>query len=84
MWIRAFAQADDDDMDMENSGRGARGTLGSEELDGMLDYYPIRFTTRDLMTVLFLIITCYVFGKIWKGCSYLILILAAIFYYMLH
>jgi hypothetical protein len=30
-----------------------------------------------------LLIACYVFGKIWKGCSYLLLAFAALMYYML-
>jgi hypothetical protein len=32
--------------------------------------------------VLMLILACYVFGKIWKGCSYLLIIIAALFYYL--
>lgn len=82
MWLRAFAQMDDDEM---GGGRG-RGRGGDDDMGGMeemVDYQPFHLTTQDIFTILFVIVACYVFGKIWRGCSYLILILAAIFYYML-
>ena len=47
-----------------------QGRRAADEFDSMgalPDYSPIR----------------YVFGKIWKGCSYLLLIVAALFYYLL-
>ena len=82
--LRAVAQsADDDDaMDvMPGKGGGGRDTDSLDMLEDM-EYMPIRITFDDVLTVVLLLVACYVFGKIWKGCSYLILILAGIFYYI--
>ena len=78
MWLQGFAQSDDDDFAPVRR----KDEMDGDELEQMIDYVPVRFTTKDVLTVVLLLVTCYVFGKIWKGCSYLILILAAIFYYM--
>lgn len=55
------------------------------DLTSMLDEeYPdwgIHVTFSDVLTVVFVIACCYVFGRIWKGCTYLIIILAALYYY---
>ena len=51
-------------------------------MDGYMDYQPIRFDLDDVVMVVLLLVACYVFGKIWKGCSYLLLILAALLFYM--
>ena len=45
-------------------------------------YMPIHIGFSDIFMVVCLLIACYVFGKIWKGCSYLLLILAALLYYL--
>jgi hypothetical protein len=55
-----------------------------EEMNGMMSYHAFRIGTKDVIMVILLITACYVFGKIWRGCTYLILLLAAMFYYMLH
>lgn len=52
-------------------------------MDGMMDYQPIHFGLDDVLMVVMLLVCCYVFGKIWKGCSYLILLLAAAYFYFL-
>lgn len=55
------------------------------DLTSMLDEeYPdwgIHITFSDVLTVVFVIVCCYVFGKIWKGCTYLIILLAVLYYY---
>lgn len=78
--IQLWAQDDDDYV----GGRAARGGDPSEFLnEGMMDYQPIRFRMSDIIIVVLLLVACYVFGKIWKGCSYLLLAFAALMYYML-
>ena len=72
---------DDDDLD---GGSGRRGVDELDGMDGMMDYRPIRFDTEDIIVVVALLLACYVFGKIWKGCSYLIIVIAAAFYFLLH
>ena len=42
----------------------------------------LHITFDDVIMVVLLLVACYVFGKIWKGCSYLLLILAALLFYM--
>ena len=82
--LKAVAQDADDDMDMDPGKGGGGGGKDTGDMDMLedLDYTPIRITFDDVLTVVLLLVVCYVFGKIWKGCSYLILILAGIFYYM--
>ncbi len=53
-------------------------------MDMMMDYTPVHISFSDIVVVLFLILACYVFGKIWKGCSYLIILIAVAFYFLLH
>ena len=48
-----------------------------------MDYQPVHFRMSDIIIVVLLLIACYLFGKIWKGCSYLLLAFAALMYYML-
>ena len=77
--IQLWAQDDDDDF-----GRASRGGDPTDFMnEGMMDYQPIRFRMSDIIIVVLLLIACYVFGKIWKGCSYLLLAFAALMYYML-
>lgn len=47
-----------------------------------IDPMPIHIGFSDILMVVCLLIACYIFGKIWKGCSYLLLILAALLYYL--
>lgn len=80
-WVRSWAQPDDDDDFGVGGGRGG----DSDDFGDMseyMDYQPFHIGFDDIVMVVFLLIICYVFGKIWKGCTYLILILAALFYYM--
>lgn len=84
-WLLAMAtwaqDYDDDDLD---GGSGRRGVDELDGMDGMMGYRPIRFDTEDIIIVVALLLACYVFGKIWKGCSYLIIVIAAAFYFLLH
>ena len=77
--IQLWAQDDD----WETSRPSRRGDPSEFLNEGMMDYQPIRFRTSDIILVVLLLIACYVFGKIWKGCSYLLLAFAALMYYML-
>jgi len=82
--LRAVAQTGDDEDDMTplpGKGGGGKDTGEFDMLEDM-EFTPVRITFDDVLTVVVLLVVCYVFGKIWKGCSYLILILAGIFYYM--
>lgn len=71
-----------DDIDMD-AGQSRRSSSDYNEMDGMMDYQPIHFGLGDVLMVVMLLVCCYVFGKIWKGCSYLILLLAAAYFYFL-
>ena len=78
--IRLWAQDDDDEIFGPKTRGGSGDMLGADE---MLEYQPIHFRMSDIITIVLLLIACYVFGKIWKGCSYLLLAFAALMYYML-
>ena len=81
--LRAVAQTGDDDDDMgPMPGKGGGRDTGDFDMMEDMEFTPVRITFDDVLTVVVLLVVCYVFGKIWKGCSYLILILAGIFYYM--
>ena len=75
--IQLWAQDDDDDF----LGGATKGD-NSSMMDGMMDYQPVHFNFSDVIIVVFLLVACYVFGKIWKGCSYLLLAFAALMYYL--
>ncbi len=80
-WVRSFAQDDDEDIPMM-TGRGMQDM--EMDMDQYMDYQPFHFSFRDVIIVILLLIACYVFGKIWKGCSYLLLLIAALFFYLAH
>lgn len=79
--LQLWAQPDDDD-DIGGVMPG-RGT-SLDDMEDYLDYQPFHISFSDVLMIVLLLVACYVFGKIWKGCSYLLLVVAAIFYYMTH
>jgi hypothetical protein len=77
MSVVARAQDDDDDQPL------IRGFDDGTEMDmDSMDYIPIHFSFSDILMVLGLLVACYLVGKVWKGCSYLLLIAAALIYYL--
>lgn len=84
MWLQTFAQDDDDDDDFGFSGGGNFNPDDMSDMEDMMDLGAFHLSFSNIIAVILLLVACYVFGKIWKGCTYLILILAVIFYYMLH
>ena len=79
MWLQSWAQDNVENDDMT----GRRQIDSSEEsIDDLLEYQQIDINITDVITILLVILACYVFGKIWRGCSYLIIVIAAIFYYL--
>lgn len=80
----SYAQEIDDADDLESVGRGQDEIGGLDGLDGLNDFVPIRIGFDDILMIVGLVLACYVFGKIWRGCSYLLIIFAIIFYYITH
>ena len=79
MWLQSWAQNNVENDDMT----GRRQIDSSEEsIDEYLEYQQININFSDVITILLVILACYVFGKIWRGCTYLIIVIAAIFYYL--
>lgn len=78
--IRAWAQGDDDDLDI----RPKRGADITEvfNMDEGADYSAFNLRLSDILLIALLIVACYVFGKIWKGCIYLLLAFAALMYFL--
>ena len=79
LWLRAFAQDDDDDFNIVERSRGIE-----DELEEMSEYTQPNLRLSDILMILMALGSIFIFRKIWKGCSYLILLLAAIFYYITH
>jgi hypothetical protein len=59
--------AQDDDY-MASRGRMSPEEL-SEGMEGMMEYSPVHIRFSDIIMVVFILVCCYVFGKIWKGCT---------------
>ncbi len=59
---------------------------GLEDLDdtpiSLWDSMASNVTVELIIWLIVLVIACYVFGKIWKGCSYLLILYAAIMYFI--
>ncbi len=83
MWVQAYGQVFDEDEDILQPDR-RRDVEDVESLEDYMNYQPIHFSFYDVLMVMLLLLACYIFGKIWKGCSYLLLIVAAIFFYLTH
>lgn len=80
-YLSALAQ-DNDDMNDD-----APKTSGMDDLSGfdeMVEYQPLNISFMDVLAVVAIVAACYVFGKIWKGCIYMIIVVAILFYFMLH
>ncbi len=71
-----------DDIELNDGGSSKARGDDFEAMDGMMDYQPIHFGLGDVFIVVLLLVACYVFGKIWRGCSYLILLIAAAYFYI--
>lgn len=81
-WLRSFAQDDDDEEDIDIIRH--RHADDMQSIQDYMDYQPIHIRFSDVMMILLILVLCYVFGKIWKGCSYLILIITILFYFYMH
>lgn len=77
MSLTARAQFEDEGSSLS---RKKEDDLLGDTMD--IDPMPIHIDFSDILMVVCLLIACYIFGKIWKGCSYLLLILAALLYYL--
>lgn len=80
--IHLHVLALDDDDDVKWSRRGsdsASNPLGV--LDGGDSGIPFQFDASDLLLVALLLVACYVFGRIWKGCTYLIIVSCVLVYF---
>ncbi len=81
-WVKSFAQ-DEDDEDLDIGGRrNIEDMMPLEDYMDITDYPQIHIRFSDVMMVILVVFSCYVFGKIWKGCSYLIILIAVLFYFM--
>ena len=81
-WVKSFAQ-DEDDEDLDIGGRrNTEDMMSLEDYMDITDYPQIHIRFSDVMMLILVVFLCYVFGKIWKGCSYLIILIAVIFYFM--
>lgn len=78
-WLRSFAQDDDDDELFD-----FRRTNADEfPMDNLMDYRPFHIRFSDIVTCIIIVAACYVFGKIWKGCTYMIIALVFIYYFVI-
>lgn len=79
MQLRAWTQTAPLDDESENVGRGLRGEDLGDLFQDMEEVPRIHIRFSDVMWTVIIIASCYVFGKIWKGCSYMIIFLAALY-----
>jgi hypothetical protein len=78
-WFQAWAQDDEDEDDVIG---GPKRGLEENPFEDFMDYQPLNFRISDILLVIGTLVACYVFGRIWKGCTYLILLVAVIFYFL--
>ena len=82
MHLPAWAQVYDGDEALVD--RVKTDTIDDFELEEMVDYHAIHISLSDIIIVLLVVVSSYVFGKIWRGCTYLIIVLGVVFYMLLH
>lgn len=93
-WTTMLAQKNEGDYEYELRSRSLRDVPRSmrdmpEVTEGLeeppTDFLELISTTVTAETVFWLVvlvIACYIFGKIWKGCSYLLIVYTAIMFYL--
>lgn len=82
-WVKSFAQ-DEDDEDLDIGGRrNTEDMMSLEDYMDITDYPQIHIRFSDILMVILVVFSCYVFRKIWKGCSYLIILVAVLFYFLI-
>ena len=70
------------DGDEDGSGIGRRGDSDMDmDMEGF-DYSPMSFSFGDIVMVVLVLVLAYIFGKVWKGCSYLFIAAIAILYFL--
>ena len=80
--IRLWAQDDDDDF-LPDFSRGRNNTDNPFDMDEAMGNYPsFHIRLSDVIWIVVLIVSCYFFRKIWKGCSYLLIAFAVLMYFM--
>lgn len=82
MHLPAWAQVYDGDEALVD--RVKTDTIDDFEVEEMVDYHAIHISLSDIIIVLLVVVSSYVFGKIWRGCTYLIIVLGVVFYMLLH
>jgi len=82
MHLPAWAQVYDGDETLLD--RVKTDTIDDFEVEEMVDYHAIHISLSDIIIVLLVVVSSYVFGKIWRGCTYLIIVLGVVFYMLLH
>ena len=78
MKLQTWAQ-DDLDVDDFTGTRTLKGDHFEELFEEMEQVPRIHIRFSDIVWTIIIIASCYVFGKIWKGCTYLIIFLVALY-----
>jgi len=76
--LRLWAQDEEDFGPLRDRG----DVDGMEMMEGMADYHPFHIRFTDILLIVLLLVACYVFGKIWKGCTYLLIAFAVLLYFL--
>lgn len=81
-WAGVSASKEEDDELYEPRRRAIDELVNPmEEIE---DFQSLDVSISLIIWVIVLIIACYVFGKIWKGCTYLLILFAAVIYFLTH
>lgn len=81
MQLQAWAQDDYDDEGSPLEGRGVKNDNLEELFQDMEQVPQIHIRFSDILWTIIIIALCYVYGKIWKGCTYLIIAMVALYIY---
>lgn len=72
----AWAQDDDDEG---NFGKAPRMS-DDADIEGLDEYSPINISFGDIIRVAFILLVAYLLSKVWKGCSYIFLVVIVVIY----
>ena len=78
--LRLWAQ---DDELQELTSRSRNSDDEFLQMEEMMENQSFHIRFFDILMVVFLIGCCYVFGKIWKGCTYMILFLVVFYFFFM-
>ena len=81
-WLQTFAQDEDED-ELFFSRRDIAEMEEFQMMDDMMGYSPFHIKFHDIIILVLIFLAIYVYRRIWKGCSYMIVALVLFYLFFL-